>query len=114
MYSINRGVAVIKPKQPFLDWIKGLPDPGPDIVLDELRTDCNVILVPERDSDPDGMKYIHSECSFLFEMMLGGYWTDEADWPVKRDWRVFKDWFDVEFHSVVIDLTENTILKEEY
>ena len=114
MYSINRGVAVIKPRKPFVDWLKNLPEPMPDITLDELHTDCKTILVPERNCDQDGMKYIRSEHGFLFEMMLAGYWTDEADWPVKRDWRVFKEWFDVEFHSVVIDLTERPVLKEEY
>ena len=114
MYSINRGVAVIKPKQPFVDWLKNLPDPMPDITLDELRTDCQVILVPERDCDPDGMKYIRANLSLIFEVMLEGYWTDEADWPVKRDWRMFKEWFDVEFHSVVDDITDDSILKEEY
>lgn len=114
MHSINRGVAIIKPKQPFLDWLQKIPDPMPDITLDELRTDCEVILVPERDSDPDGMKYIHANCRFIFEMMLDGYWTDENDWPKKIDWRLFKEWFDVEFHSVVNDLSDDPIIKEEY
>ncbi len=107
-------MAIIKPKQPFLDWLKKLPDPMPDATLDELRTDCEVILVPERDSDPDGMKYIQSNHGFVFEMVLDGYWTDETGWPVKRDWRTFKEWFDIEFHSVVNDLSEECIIKEEY
>lgn len=114
VYSIDRGIAVIKPRQPFLDWIRNLPDPEHQITLEELRSDCVSILVPERESDQDGMKFIRANHSWIFEVMLHGWWTDEASWPVKRDWKTFLEWFDVEFHSEVIDLTSHPIHKEEY
>lgn len=50
MKTINRGVAIIKPKEPYLNWIRNLPDPDMEIGLKELRTDCTAVLVPEKDS----------------------------------------------------------------
>jgi hypothetical protein len=46
MDMINRGVAIIKPKQPFLAWLGGLPQPM-DSSLNELRKDCTAILIPD-------------------------------------------------------------------
>lgn len=51
MDVINRAVAVIKPTQPFLDWAKSIPRPTDDVTLDEVRTDCTTILIPDFD-DP--------------------------------------------------------------
>ncbi len=114
MYAIDRGVAIIKAKQPFLDWVRNLPDPDTTITLERLHDDCDALLVPESDSDPDGMKFIKANHDWLFEMMLEGWWTDEASWPKKRDWKTFNEWFDVDFHSVLIDPTERPIKKEEW
>lgn len=117
MYAINRGVAIIKPKQPFLDWVRALPDPDEHVsrmTLASLRQDCTCILVPERNSDPDGLKFIRENLSWLFERMLEGMWTDENDWPVKRDWKTFREWFEVEFHSVLLDPTDRPVYKEEF
>lgn len=114
MYSIDRGIAVIKPKQPFLDWIRRLPDPHFQVTLEELHTDSISILVPERDSDPDGLEFIREKHSWIFEVMLHGWWTDEDAWPKERGWKTFREWFDVEFHSEIIDFTDRPIRKEDY
>lgn len=48
MYEVNRSVLVIKPKQPFVDWLLSLPfrfDPE-EVNLLNLREDCNALLVP--------------------------------------------------------------------
>jgi hypothetical protein len=41
---INRTVAIIKPKQPFLDWLKGLPDWDVKLTLRELREEEGTAL----------------------------------------------------------------------
>ena len=45
MDVINRAVAIIKPRQPYLDWAISIPGPGDDVTMDELRTDCTAIEI---------------------------------------------------------------------
>jgi hypothetical protein len=56
--SINRSVAVIKPKQPFLDWLNALPDSEQPFTLTDLQTDCTVLLLPEFGNDHQAQKFI--------------------------------------------------------
>ena len=114
MYTINRGVAVIKPRQPYLDWIRNLPDPDDEITLDALRDECTAILVPEDSNNLVVMEFINANHEWIFEVELESWWTDDADWPAKRDWETFCKWFDVEYHSVVIDPSDEAICKEDY
>lgn len=66
MYFVDRSVAVIKPKQPFLDWLNNMPDNDIDLSLDNLRADCTVLLIPEYDEPEEGvpisMRFL-TECS---------------------------------------------------
>lgn len=66
------------------------------------------------DSELDGVKFLRENFHELFEMLLADWWLKEDDWPEKIDWKTFKDWFDVEFHSVLIDPTDQPISKEEW
>ena len=50
---------------------------------------------------------------YIFEEQLGDWWNDEKDWPKNRNMTLFKQWFDVEFHSVVIDLVDDVLVNEE-
>jgi hypothetical protein len=40
MYSVNRQVAIIKPKEPHVDWINSLPGVDEPSDIDELNCDC--------------------------------------------------------------------------
>jgi len=43
---INRYVAILKPKQPFLDWLESQADWDVDITLEELRADrCAYLML---------------------------------------------------------------------
>ena len=81
MYFVDRSVAVIKPKQPFLDWLNQAPDNDMDLALDSLRTDCTVILLPEFDEPEEGVAYIDEIYEQLFKMELASWYEDEALWP---------------------------------
>jgi len=111
LHSINRGVAIIKPKQPYLDWADSLPDPTP-ITLEQMRQDCTAILIPEVYSNEAALRYVRKLAPILFENELAGWMTDDAWWPKQRDWRTFKKWFDVEIHSVVLDTVWAAIVKD--
>lgn len=45
MFIINRSVAIIKPKQPFVDWANSVVDEE-QYSISDFSTDCSVILLP--------------------------------------------------------------------
>jgi hypothetical protein len=58
MVSINRSVAVIKPKEPFWEWLNALPDTEITFTLAELQSDRTVLLIPEYDTNDQAHKFI--------------------------------------------------------
>jgi hypothetical protein len=109
MFIVDRSAAIIRPKQPFLEWLNGLP--GNDVVLslDEIRSDCTVILVPEAAEPEDSIAYIDDLAEKLFEQELASWVADDALWPQKRSLKLFWEWFDVEIHLGVMDAVEEEI-----
>ena len=114
MYLTNRFVAIIKPKQPLLDWLESQPDWDLDITLEDLRADCCALLIPDYDFPEQAIRYIERKHKAIFEMELFGWYTDESMWPEKRTLSVFRKWFDVEIHTMVIDMLDDHIMGEEY
>ena len=109
MSEINRSLAILKPRQPFLDWARTLDDEAEELTLQQLTEDSIAYLIPELWQDSDQQSLLESYYEVLFEEQLAGWWTDEADWPKKRDLKMFRDWFEVEFHSLVFDLGDEPI-----
>jgi hypothetical protein len=114
MYSINRQVAVIKPKTPYVDWINSLPDMDEQMDIEDLRTDCTAILLPHFDHDEASLKFIKSQYTKIFELELDSWSADKSAWPDKRNYPTFLKWFDIEFHSEILDFVEDAIEKEDY
>jgi hypothetical protein len=46
MKKVNRSVIVVRAKEPFLQWLNSLPDPG-KFTLDEVNQDSTTFLLPE-------------------------------------------------------------------
>jgi hypothetical protein len=113
MYTVNRSIAIISPKQLFADWANQLPDADGKVSLADLRVDCLAVLIPEYDSDEEARGHIGGIWEDLFEEALWGWSTKESWWPKERTQSVFWEWFDVEVHSVVIDPYEDQIKKED-
>jgi len=111
---VNRLAAIIKPKQPLLDWLESQPDWDLDITLEELRADRYALLIPGYAFPEQAMRYIERNHKAIFELELFGWYTDESVWPEKRTLSVFRKWFDVEIHSMVIDMLDKHIMREEY
>jgi hypothetical protein len=109
MFHVNRSVAVIKPRQPFFDWLRNTPDWDLDLTLDNLRVDCTALLIPEFDEPEDAVNYVDERFEQIFEMELASWYEDKKLWPPKRDLKTFWEWFDVELHSVVVDVPDEDI-----
>ncbi|MCI0404776.1 MAG: hypothetical protein L0209_01665 [candidate division Zixibacteria bacterium] len=113
MRTINRSLAIIIPKQPFVDWANQLPDADFKVSLDDLQEDCLAILIPEYDTKDEAKAYIDELSEDLFEELLFDWCTEEAWLPQERTKELFWQWFEVALHSVVIDPCENPIKKDE-
>ena len=109
---INRSLLIVRAKQRFLDWLNSLPDPA-ITALDEVNSDSTVYLVQDFESDDEREKVLAHCYDLILEDQLSGWWTDKRDWPEIRDLETFKEWFDVESHSVVRDLLNESLVDEE-
>ena len=115
MDFINRSIIIIKPKQPFVDWVNSTdPDAHFKVTLEMVRSDPTCILIPEFVGTEAGQKYIKKIYNEIWQLKLFGYWTDEKDYPKHRPFEKFKEWFDVEFCSEVLDFIDEEIEKEEF
>jgi hypothetical protein len=103
---IDRGVAIIKPKQPFVDWVNRTVPLSEPLTLAELTDDRTAILVPNLDSRETVMEYLEPLKPLLFEIELESWILDPSKWPEGRTGAMFDAWFDIEVHSMVWDWLE--------
>lgn len=113
MDSLNRQVAIIKPKEPYVNWINSLPGTVEQETVDNLQTDCTAVLLPHFDTDQESLNYVKKFYRTIFDYELYGWHTDENAWPQKRTFKLFQEWFNIEFHSEVIDFGKGPIVIEE-
>ena len=114
MDSINRQIAIVKPKKPYVDWINSLPDMDEPCDLEGLNSDCTALLLPHFDDAEESMKYIKKKFRQLFEFELDSWSSDKTTWPKNRNFTLFCKWFKVEFHSEVFDIGRGKVEIEEY
>ncbi len=111
MYLINRAVAIVRIKQPCLDWINSTD--GPSLTLKSVNRESHVYLLPEHDTEQERELIIQDLYKEIFELELAGFCRDQSQWP-KISYQKFLDWFDIEVHSMVFDPYTEKIEKEEY
>ena len=114
MFIINRSVAIIKPKQPFVDWANSVVDEDEQHSISDFSTDCSVILLPVVDSDEDAEALIKNMFQDLFELELSSWIVIDEMWPENITYTMFMEWFSVEFHSMVFDSLKDDIEKDPY
>src|SRR6266581_3566731 len=108
---LNRGVVIVRPKQPYLNWAAGLDDSG---LMPDPNDEQTVYLIPSYDDDEEeAWEILWEMYPAIFENELYGWHTDEAAWPKGRDFGMFKEWFEIEVHSVVEDLCEYEVADED-
>ena len=113
--TINRAVIVLLPRQSALDWIMHAePDPQP-VTLDDIRQDCDALLVSRQEvgSLEDAQKLVHGNWEMFFDEFLGDWYTDDDKWPQKRTLKMFKEWFDIHYQSNVWDFADEPIEHDE-
>ncbi|MFN4236447.1 MAG: VacJ [Vogesella sp.] len=114
MYEVNRSIAILKPRQPFLDWLKSLPGSlDGQLELAQLRADCNALLIPAADDYASAEDFVRRHYRTLFSAELADWCDDDAFWPELSP-ALFTAWFDVEIHSVLTDLVDQPLEREAF
>ena len=114
MNSVDRRVAIIRPKGPFLKWLKNMPNWDLDLTLKDLKAECLSILIPGFEDSEKTDSFMKAIYERIFEAELSGWYKDETVWPQKRSYALFRRWFDVEIHSIVVDTLDEEIEKEDF
>lgn len=107
---LNRAALIVRPKKPFLDWAAGLDDSG---LVPDVDGEKTVYLIPEFESDEEGLRVLKRVYAEIFDRELDGWHTDPSAWPQKRDFKTFQQWFSIELHSVVGDVVDDALIDDE-
>jgi hypothetical protein len=106
---IDRNAILVRPKKPFYDWLNKVFNEERHI---SDKDENNIYLIREMGSNEDIKKWIKKNFDNLFANELNDWYTDESGWPTNRTYKMFRDWFDVEVHSMVLDLEEFPVTKD--
>jgi hypothetical protein len=111
---LNRSVLTLRAKQPFLDWLRSLPDPVSDeVTLETLSEDNTAYLTPDHEDNDERDEILEQAFGLIFEDQLAGWWTEEEAWPEDRSLATFLAWFDVAWHSLVEDLVDGPLIDDD-
>ncbi|RNL92268.1 hypothetical protein ED312_03655 [Sinomicrobium pectinilyticum] len=102
---IDRYAVVLKPKQPFLDWVNSFIT-GERV---EKIEEANIYLVDEDIEDLE--KWLKKKYDKLFTMELDEWFSSKC-WPQKRTYKMFRQWFQVDISTMIYDLEKRPITKE--
>lgn len=111
IWFLNRGVLVVRPRQPFVDWVLTFDDDGP-VDPEDAWESVNSFLVPEFDDPEQTMEWIEANIETVFEIMLNDWVMDPEHWPEDRGWEAFGEWFDLEYVDLAWDLVDEPLLSE--
>ncbi len=101
---INRTALILKPLQPFSDWLMNLY-PGEKHDLTEMTTYLISLEIEDEEA------FLKKKFDDLFIRELEGWHTNKKDWPQKRTYKMFKQWFQVEVSTMVYDLENEPVFK---
>ena len=103
---INRSAIILKPLQPFIDWVKKIY-PEDDLKENEVTT----YLVT--DEIEDLQDWLIKKFDKLFTFELQGWSTNKKQWPQKRTHKMFREWFKVDVSTLVFDMEKSPVSKSE-
>jgi hypothetical protein len=108
---VQRSAIIIRPKQPFWDWLDGI-HPGFKHHDEDDDDSPDIYLLPDFEEMKAAETWLKKNFDLLFCTMLNDWYTDESHWVPKRTFKMFKEWFDYTLHTTVYDTLEEPIEKE--
>lgn len=106
--NLKRSAIVIKPRQPFFDWLLS-HDPGMSIT--EEIGEATVYLLPDYETVQEIEKWLKKNFDELFTEQLFQWYTDEGMWPQNRTYKMLGEWFEYSFHTMIFDTQKGFIEK---
>lgn len=106
--NLKRSAIVIKPLQPFFDWLLS-HDPGMNIT--EEIGEATVYLLPDFETIREIEKWLKKNFNELFSEQLFQWYIDESMWPKKRTFKMFGEWFEYSLHTMIFDTQKGFIEK---
>ena len=113
MDTINRSAIVVRPAQPFLNWLHQVDPTSAHLTLEDLQREPTIYLVPECDSQEQAIEYLGESARDIFEEQLDGWYRVEELWPWDRSIAAFRESFEYRFHSMPIDLANEALIWED-
>ncbi|MEX2468000.1 MAG: hypothetical protein WD995_13905 [Gemmatimonadota bacterium] len=111
IWFLNRGVLVVRPRQPFVDWVCSFED-GTPVDPEDAWDSVNSFLIPEFDDPEETLEWIHGNVDTVFEIMLNDWITEPDSWPADRGWTAFEEWFEFEYVDLAWDLVDEPLSSE--
>lgn len=102
---IDRHAIVIKPLDPFFNWLNALDPENPVNEVDE----SNVYLIDDHIDEVE--KWLKKNFDRFFQIELSDWITDDSKWPMRRTYKMFRQWFSVDISTMVYDMETRPINK---
>lgn len=117
----NRTLYVVRATEEMLTWVNSLKDTeGEQLSLEEVNEDSSAYLLDSGDEleemAPNDLlaSAVEDNWEEWFLMELRSWTQDEKEWPQEISLEMFEEWFDVSYHSMIVDMSEEDYLIEEY
>lgn len=114
MDLINRTLLTLRPNENFLEWLQQTGDENAEIREEDLWEDSNAYLIEEVDNESDLEEVLKARYRELFVAELSDWVDDDQLWPEDLSYESFCNFFQAEVQTVVIDLVDEALQREEY
>jgi len=115
MYEVNRSVVIVRPKQPFLDWLRGLPGHFDErFTLEQLQQNGNALLVPAEEDTDAISTFVLEQAEKLFQAELADWCEDPTLWPQPLTAENFLQWFELSIYPIVTDIVDDPLERETF
>jgi hypothetical protein len=112
MARLNRSALVVKPKQPFLEWLHAADPTSARLTLADLSREPTIYLIPECETPADVDDVLCELSEEIFTEQLAGWYTEPETWPQDRSFDIFCSWFEYQHHSMLVDLSDEPLIAE--
>ncbi len=114
MKRVERTAVIVIPKQPYIDWANSLEEGGVKIGVDYTPEHTIYLVEDITGYMVDTVAIIKPHFEFIFEEELNSWHRLVSNWPPNRDLDTFLEWFEVEIHSLILDLHGGRLKTERY
>ena len=78
----------------------------------KLGRSLTIYLIPECDTKDEVREVLEELCEEIFVEQLDSWFRDMTTWPTDRSYEAFCRWFDVQYHSMLIDLCDEPLVND--